>query len=344
MALRTFAPMPDQRFVAPRKFLVLRFSSIGDIVLTTPVVRRLATQLGEGTEVHFLTKARFAPVLQGNPYIHTLHTFEKEVDEVLPVLKSIGFDAIIDLHHNLRSFRVKRQLGVRAFTFSKLNVRKWAWIHTGINAMPDIHIVDRYLQTIQHWPTHDDGKGLDFFIPSNGVPDLPVGFPARYVAVVLGAAHEGKRMSPEKVAAWLHEVNYPIVLIGGNTEEEEARWIAASHTGTIFNATGRWSLQQSAMALRDAAVVVTGDTGMMHIASAFHKRIVSLWGCTVPGFGMAPYRADEHSSVLEPVGRKKRPCSKLGNRCKYGMQHKCIDQIETQRIAAEVQRCWEIPA
>jgi ADP-heptose:LPS heptosyltransferase len=335
--------MANHQDASPAKVLVLRFSSIGDIVLTTPVVRRLATGIHGKTEVHYLTKARYAKVLEGNPYIHTVHTFEKEVDEIMPTLKKCGFDCIIDLHHNVRSFRVKKQLGVTAFTFSKLNLRKWLWVQTGINTMPAMHVVDRYLHAIDHLHTQDDGKGLDYFIPSETTLDLPADFPKQYVAVVLGAAHAGKRMSPQKAAEWLKEVPYPILFIGGADDQRDAAIIEAAHTGVHFNAVGQWTLHQSALALRDATVVVTGDTGMMHIASAFQKRIVSLWGCTVPGFGMAPYRPDVHSMILEPTGRKKRPCSKLGNRCKYGMQHKCIDQIEPRRIAASVIHCWQTP-
>ena len=102
------------------KLLVLRFSSIGDLVLTTPVIRALAVQTSY--EVHILTKKRFAPVLAHNPYITKIHTFERTIDEVITYLKKEQYSFLIDLHKNLRSFRIRLALGVKTYDFSKKNI------------------------------------------------------------------------------------------------------------------------------------------------------------------------------------------------------------------------------
>ena len=112
------------------KVLVLRFSSIGDIVLITPVLRCLKQQLG--AEVHVLTKHSFSAVLEANPYTDRLWTFEKEVTECLPVLKQEQYDLVLDLHHNLRSLRVKLALRRPSRTFDKLNFKKWLLVRFGI--------------------------------------------------------------------------------------------------------------------------------------------------------------------------------------------------------------------
>ncbi|HXB91055.1 MAG TPA: hypothetical protein VNU72_02150, partial [Puia sp.] len=103
------------------KFLIIRFSSIGDIVLTTPVVRCLKKQ-AVTAEVHYLTKASFRPVLSANPYIDTIHCLKDNMDSLIATLQREDFDYVIDLHHNLRSLRVKRALGKKAFSFDKLNI------------------------------------------------------------------------------------------------------------------------------------------------------------------------------------------------------------------------------
>src|ERR1700744_614785 len=98
------------------KFLIIRFSSIGDIVLTTPVVRCLKKQVATA-EIHYLTKAAFRPLLEANPYIDKIHCLDKDLDALFPVLQAEDFDYVIDLHRNLRTMKVKRALGKQAFSF-----------------------------------------------------------------------------------------------------------------------------------------------------------------------------------------------------------------------------------
>ncbi|MGB5976512.1 MAG: glycosyl transferase, partial [Cyclobacteriaceae bacterium] len=131
-----------------RKVLVIRFSSIGDIVLTTPVVRALATQLEE-TEVHYCTKKQYASLVSDNPYINKVHLLEGKLDELIAQLKAENFDYIIDLHRNLRTRMIKLRLGVKSSSFDKLNREKWLMVNFNINRLPNRHIVDRYMDTVE---------------------------------------------------------------------------------------------------------------------------------------------------------------------------------------------------
>ncbi|MFM7725504.1 MAG: glycosyltransferase family 9 protein, partial [Flavobacteriales bacterium] len=130
------------------KTLIIRFSSIGDVVLITPVLRAIKQQLDGETEVHVLTKKNYAAVLDGNPHIAKVHTREHTVQEIIPALLEENFDYIIDLHNNIRSRVVKRKLKCLSFTVQKYNIQKWLWVNFGINRMPHNHIVDRYLDTL----------------------------------------------------------------------------------------------------------------------------------------------------------------------------------------------------
>src|SRR4051812_37393796 len=144
------------------KFLIIRFSSIGDIVLTTPVIRCLKQQVA-GAEVHYLTKRGFKAVLENNPYIDKLHLLGDDLDETILQLQRENFDYIIDLHKNLRTLKVKRGLNkVKSVSFNKLNIQKWFLTAFKINMLPTVHIVDRYLQTIKKFGVENDGKGLDY--------------------------------------------------------------------------------------------------------------------------------------------------------------------------------------
>ncbi|HEY0897723.1 MAG TPA: glycosyltransferase family 9 protein, partial [Sphingobacteriaceae bacterium] len=132
----------------PLKILIIRFSSIGDIVLTTPVVRCLKTQLPQ-CEIHYLTKSAFRSVLEANPYIDKLHLLEDKLKDTVKTLKAEQFDYVIDLHHNLRTLLIKSRLGIKAFSFNKLNYEKWMLVNFKRNIMPPVHIVDRYLKTVE---------------------------------------------------------------------------------------------------------------------------------------------------------------------------------------------------
>ncbi len=325
------------------RILVIRFSSIGDIVLTTPVLRALKTQLHGGAEVHVLTKEKFAGLFEGNPHVDHLHTMKTTVQEVIPELEEVGFDYIIDLHNNIRSRIVRRRLKSMCFVFKKLNFEKWLWVNTGINRMPDVHVVQRYMDTLKAFSVVDDGKGLDFYIPDRERVDvnaLPSTFSGGFIALALGGAHIGKRMDAEKLIHICSSIPHPIVLLGGPEDRAVGDDIASALGDQVCNKAGECSIHQSADLLRQSRVVISGDTGLMHIASAFGKKIISVWGCTVPGLGMSPWRAHPDSVRIEPVGRKKRPCSKLGNRCKYGNENRCIQAVSDESIAAAVGRLW----
>ena len=140
-------------------------------------------------------------------------------------------------------------------------------------------------------------------------------------------------MTPQQLVEICDTLQTPVVLLGGPDEAELGAYIAQTSSNYVWNACGQFSILGSASLARAAGVVIAGDTGMMHIATAVQTPVISVWGCTSPAIGMSPWRPAEGSVIIEPQNRPKRPCSKLGNRCKYGMDTKCISTIEAVRIA-----------
>jgi len=311
------------------KILILRFSSIGDIVLTTPVVRCLKQQI-EDAEVHYVTKLKFAPILQANPYIEKLHFLRDKLADLLPQLEAEKFDYIIDLHKNFRSYRIRQRLHVPSRSFKKLNFKKWLLVNFKINRMPDIHIVDRYLDTVRFLKVANDHKGLDYFIPSGeeyNFKKLPGSFHSGYLAVVIAGTYVTKRLPVKKILETCSCIDIPVVLIGGKREIPEGLELIRHLKAKGFNLVGKTSLNESASLVRSAALVMTNDTGLMHIAAAFRKKILSFWGNTVPSFGMTPYFADPSSKMIEAGDIKCRPCSKLGkSRCPK-KHFRCMNDI-----------------
>ena len=326
------------------KFLIIRFSSIGDIVLTTPVVRCLKKQVVTA-EVHYLTKAAFRPILKANPYIDRIHTLTDDLDATIEELRKEDFDYVIDLHHNLRTWKVKRGLKKQSFSFDKLNVEKWLLTNFKIDKMPDRHIVDRYLDTLKTFNVVNDGAGLDYFIPADEElkpTDIPTAHQAGYIGLVIGAAHATKRLPLHKLEAICKEARHPLILLGGPEDAETAKKLAAIDPIKIYNACGQFKLNESAALVRQAKMIVTHDTGLMHIAAAFKRPVISIWGNTVPEFGMYPYYGDNYLfhyrqgaqrlfgdlpyQIMEIKGLSCRPCSKIGyDKCPK-RHFKCMEQ------------------
>ncbi|MFT4662531.1 MAG: ADP-heptose:LPS heptosyltransferase [Patiriisocius sp.] len=311
------------------KILIIRLSSIGDIVLTTPVLRSLKRRKSYDYEVHYVVKEVYESVLSANPYIDKLWTYKDNVRECLPSLVKEKFDYVIDLHNNLRSLKIKQRIKAPNATVDKLNLQKWVLVNTGVNLMAERHIVDRYMDCLDHFNIENDHKGLDHYIDIKDHVDLSkISMDLKendFIAWCIGATYKGKRFSKEKNVSVLKQIREKVVLIGGPTDMADADYIKANLGSNVYNTVGRYSLNQSANIVKQARLVVTPDTGMMHIAAAYKKDIIALWGCTTPNLGMGPYEAGLKSVNLEPENLRKRPCSKLGNRCKY--KGGCINRI-----------------
>ena len=319
------------------KFLIIRFSSIGDIVLTTPVIRCLKLQVPDA-EVHFLTKKTFSGILANNPYVDKLIVMDSSWDLMMHQLQYEDYDYIIDLHHNLRTLRIKKALkSAKSFSFDKLNIQKWLLTALKINRLPTIHIVDRYLATLRFFNVVNDGKGLDFFLNDKErikKNDLPISHVFGFIGIVIGAALDTKKLPIHKLQQLCKALNYPIVLLGGIEDSQAGEEIASVDRIKVYNACGKYSLAESADLVQKAKLIVTHDTGLMHIAAAFKKPIISIWGNTVPEFGMGPYYGNEAvSHELSEVSHLGcRPCSKIGyNKCPKG-HFKCMELQDMEKI------------
>ncbi|MBL0147153.1 MAG: glycosyltransferase family 9 protein [Chitinophagaceae bacterium] len=320
------------------KFLIIRFSSIGDIVLTTPVIRCLRKQLPDA-EIHFLTKQVFREIVASNPYINKVHTLGDSYELMLHELMVEEYDYIIDLHHNLRTLRVKKYLKkAKSFSFNKLNIEKFIYTNLKINMLPKKHIVDRNLATVSSFSVKDDGLGLDYFIPERDKvkkDDIPTSHQLGFIGIVIGAALATKKMPLQKLVDLCAAINHPIILLGGKEDYEAGKAIAKQDEIKIYNACGKFNLNESADLVSKAKLIVTHDTGLMHIAAAFQKPIISVWGNTVTDFGMYPYYGKKNIQNFDVIEINKlwcRPCSKIGyDKCPKG-HFKCMQQIDVNEI------------
>lgn len=306
------------------------------MVLTTPVIRCLKKQFPEAV-VHYITKKQFLPVIEANPYIDKIITISEKVEEVLADLKAENYDHIIDLHKNFRSRKICLSLKAKSTSFNKINIRKWLIVNLRINRLPGVHIVDRYFEAVAHLGVNNDGLGLDYFIPpseDNSLEDMPASHREDYLGWVIGGKHNTKIYPEEKIIEICRRISGPIVLIGGPEDKEKGGRIAGAAGEHVLNACGKFNLNRSASLVKNAKLIITNDTGMMHVAAAFRKQIISLWGNTIPEFGMYPYMpGDEMRSTMLGVNDLScRPCSKIGyDSCPKG-HFRCMNDIDGDEV------------
>ncbi|TWR29093.1 glycosyltransferase family 9 protein [Mucilaginibacter pallidiroseus] len=316
------------------KILVIRFSSMGDIIYTTPVVRCLKKQLPDA-EIHFITKPAFKYIYDNNPYLDRLLLLKPRLADTIAEIKAENYDHIIDLHNNLRTAIIKFRTGIPASTYNKQTVRKWLSLKLKLKLVPPVHLVDRYLKTVKFLGVTNDGQSIDYYIKQQyQLSDLlPPSHVNGYVAFVIGATHFTKRMPNYKIIELCRQLKQPVVLLGGQDVQANGSEIAATIGGNVYNACGKTTLDESVYIASKCRALIGFDTGLTHIAEAFNVPIASVWGGTVPDLlGVQPYMVKE--VLVAGVDLECRPCSKFGlEKCPLG-HFKCMNDMPVEPIAS----------
>ncbi len=323
------------------KILVIRFSSIGDIVLASPVFRCIKKQLPDA-ELHFVTKKSFKIVTENNPYIDRFFYYDDNLNELIKILSDENYDYVIDLHNNIRSNKIKRSLGKKTYTIDKLNVQKFLLTKLKLNLMPERHITQRSLDTVSALGVKDDGLGLDYFIPDKDVvpqQDIPASHSAGFIAVVIGANYYTKKLPVNKLKELCEKINHPIILLGGPECKEDGDDIASVDSVKIYNSCGKFNLNESADLIRKSKLVVSHDTGLQYIACAFQKPVIAIWGGTSPKLDVEPYYGSAQKRQLHEnfsLNLWCQPCSKFGTKtCPLG-HFKCMKKQDIDLIVGRV--------
>ena len=322
------------------RLLFIRFSAIGDIVLASPALRCAKQQI-PGVEIHFLTKKSMKAVSEANPYVDRFHYFDKDLSATIQELKACKFDYIIDLHKNLRTLRIRLALGVPYLSYNKLSVEKFLLTKFQVNRMADRHISMRSVDTLAPLGVSYDGKGLDYFVPSEVIQ--PVFFPEGYVALVIGASYATKKLPLESLKVLCFQIPHPIVLVGGKEEVADGEALALLDPTRIVNTCGTYSLHESALIVSKARLVISHDTGMLYIACAFEKNVIAIWGATSPALQVEPFMPDDlKAQVFQSIvpDLTCQPCSNFGTKtCPKG-HFSCMKQQDLPEIARQVEQMW----
>ena len=328
-----------------KKILIIRFSSIGDIVLASPVFRCVKKQLPDA-QVHFLTKFSYKIVTAANPFIDKFFYYENNTEELIVKLKAENYDHVIDLHNNIRSNKIKRLLACDTHTIEKLTFQKFLLTQLNIDVMPDRHITQRSLDTVFALGVKDDGGGLDYFIAKEYElkrDDIPTSHLAGFIVIVIGATYFTKRFPVHKIIELCSKINHPIILLGGKEDAANGKIIADNDSVKIYNACGKFNISESADIIKKSKLVVSNDTGMQYIACALKRPVIALWGSTSPDLEVEAYYgsnflSNQQKPIYENIvlNLKCQPCSKYGlNKCPLD-HFDCMEKIDVDKLVEKV--------
>ncbi len=331
--------------MAPPRILLVRFSSLGDVLLTTPLVRALRARYPDAT-LSALTKQGWGPLLSANPHLDEVIVVSpgQSLVPLARALRGARFTHLLDLHGSVRT-RVLRLLVPGAWSgFNHRRGPRRTLIREHCDIYPDrLPVAERYFEAATALGVHPDGGPAELFTSPAAESRAEawlgrVGFDseAPFVALVPGAAHATKRWPVRhwrRLASDLARRGYGLAVVGSAGDRILAAEIATSAGRHAASAAGDLDLQASGALLRRARAAVSGDTGPMHLATAVGTPVVALFGPTVEQFGFFPYRAN--AAVLQRA-LPCRPCSSKGSGCCPLGHHQCMEEIMPEEVLSRL--------
>jgi heptosyltransferase-2 len=322
------------------RVLIVRFSSIGDVVLTTPLVRALRRRHPDA-ELLYVTKRALAPLVSDNPHLSRVVALEahEPVHHLAARLRALAPTHGLDLHGSLRSIALRALVPGRWAGYRKRKAARTMLIATKLDLYRDaVPVAERYFEAARLLDVRPDGGPPEFHL-GNGARERVGAWlaerrlgDAALAALAPGAAHATKRWPARhwiELTGRLRAAGLEPVVVGGPGDRGVAQQVPAP------SAAGELSLQETGALLARARVVVSGDTGVMHMATGVGTPVVALFGPTVGRFGFLPYRA--RATVMER-DLSCRPCSAMGSaRCPKG-HHRCLEEIAAADVSGAVER------
>ncbi len=307
------------------KILIIRFSSLGDVLLTTPLIRTLKS-LYPHLEIDFLVREEFKSTLSNNPHINKLILLKRDYinKQIRNEIIKDNYNLIIDLQNNLRSRRLTKNISKNIVRYKKPYLNRILLVKLKINKFKEIiPIPVRYANSIPGFKLDD--KGLELYTSSNNSILLKGD---NYIGLCPGSKHVTKMWPKEyfvELGNELIKLNFKIVLFGGRDDIEICKEISSKIDGSV-NLANDNNLLELAANMKLCKVVICNDSGLMHTALAVNLPIVSIFGSTVKEFGFFPYKGK--SKVLENNSLTCRPCSHIGlDECPKGHLN-CMKSIK----------------
>lgn len=309
----------------PERILIIRFSSLGDILLTTPLIRTIKTKHPE-TKIDFLVREEYADALKLNPNINLLYLLSRsgKMKILSGILKKNNYDFIVDLQNNVRSRMLKRSLKVTSYTYPKPTIEKLLLVRFKINLLKQLKsIPQRYSEALNKFELDD--KGLELFLPR--YTDVNLSYIDKNIGLIPGSKHFTKRWPKEyfiELGNKLNQNGFNVKIFGGKDDKQICGQIASGIENSI-NLCSENNLFETAAGIKQCKIVITNDSGLMHAAAAVGTPIIAIFGSSVREFGFVPYKIK--NLILENNSLSCRPCSHIGRSSCPKHHFKCMKEI-----------------
>ncbi len=316
----------------PENILIIRLSSLGDVLLTTPVVRSLKKKF-PSAEIDFLVKPQYKEALKHNPYLRNIFEYvPKNLKEIIKTLRNNKYDFVLDLQNNLRSRKVRKALKTKTYVFHKPTFEKFMLVHFKKNYFGGVFPIPyRYALAVKDLQL--DNEGLDLFLPKDLAPVIKK--EENYIGFCPGARHFTKRYPAEyfvRLGKLLGKEGFQIAIFGGKDDTEICSEIA-SKIPNAKNLCNENKLFETAVNIKECKAVICNDSGLMHTAAAVKTPVVAIFGSTVKEFGFVPFGVK--NIILERNDVPCRPCSHIGREKCPKKHFDCMRKLTPEEVFAE---------
>jgi len=310
-------------------FLIINFGTASEVLLSTPLIRCIKNQI-EGAEIDFLTTATNAPFVQRNPNIDNVLIFSNKIKETAKEINYNFYDYLIDLHSGFRSKQLTRRVHAASFSIKNYSFDIWKHINFGIVPKHIPHFIERSFATVSVFDVENDQKGVDFFL--NTEIDKP-SIPDSYILLAIQAKNATRKLPAEKVLELCRKLNHKIVITHNAEDIQTTEYLKNKLGEKIINWSENTDIQQIAYLISQSKLVISYDSEIMHLATAFEKITISIWGNTVSIWGNAAFNAAKHTKQFEVEQLKCRPCTKNAFLYCPKKHFKCMNEMNIDAIA-----------
>jgi len=317
------------------KILIIRLSSLGDVILTTPIIKEIKEKYPEA-EIDFLIKPQYTEAVKSNIYLKNVYEWDKtkNSDAIIQSLLKNKYEWIIDLQNNFRSRSIISKLKPKEVTrFNKPTIKKFLLVNFKWNRFKEIKSIPQmYAESIPNFEFNNSTPEL--FIPDDIISSVKPGI--KCIGFAPGSKHFTKKWPEEyyiEIGKKLSSDGYTIFLLGGTDDKELCKKISDEVPNSIDLSTEN-DLLQIGKDMQQCEFVLCNDSGLMHTAVAAGVPVVAIFGSTVREFGFYPY--SNKSMVFENTGLKCRPCSHIG-KSKCPKKHfKCMLELTPELVYNEL--------
>ncbi len=309
-----------------KKVLIIRFSSLGDIVLTTPIIRALKNNFPD-IILDYLVKEKYVDALRFNPKLNKIIPFTKDtsIKQIRELIKKEKYDYIIDLHSSLRSKLITFGLKAKTFSIKKNRIKKFLLVKFKINLLKNYDLIPEiYAKAIPDLEL--DEAGAEIYL------EKQTSIRENLIGICPGAFHFTKSWGENNyldLIKFLIKLNYKVALFGGKNDMELCERLS-SYDKNIINYSTNDNLLEMAKNMLKCKLILGNDSGLMHVAAALKLPVIVIFTSTVKNFGFEPYKAK--SIIIENNDIMCRPCSHIGlDKCPKG-HFNCANSISPSDV------------